>query len=130
MPDGSTQPAGTPVQRILWDGESAWTPPAGLNVVEDTGQALYAAPPPPPSAVLSTAAFLARLTLDEQGALWQAALASVINVGALPTIGVGLQAGLAAGQIDLTTVDTATWIAALVTAGVLTAARAATILAV
>jgi hypothetical protein len=40
MSDGTTQPAGTPVERITWDGVSPYYP-AGYTVVPDTGQVCY-----------------------------------------------------------------------------------------
>lgn len=65
--------------------------------------------------------FFNRFTPTETTAIWQAAVAN-------PSIGVGLINGLAAGTIDLTSATVSTWLAALVTAGVITAARQTVIL--
>jgi hypothetical protein len=40
MSDGTTQPTGTPVGRVQWDGVTPYHP-AGYTVVPDTGQVCY-----------------------------------------------------------------------------------------
>lgn len=127
-PDGTTQPAGTALGRILWDGHAAYTPPAGEQVVPDTGQAIYQPPPPHPTTITS-AAFLARFTTTEQAAVQSAAAA------APGTIGVGLTIGMVTGTVDLAGCPSAcqntvlkTWMDGLVAAGAITAARETAIL--
>lgn len=53
MSDGTTQPIGTPVERISWDGVTPYQP-AGYTVVPDTGQVCYipVVTPPPPSPLM------------------------------------------------------------------------------
>jgi hypothetical protein len=36
-PDGETIPAGTPINEVLWDGVSDWTPPEGSQAMVDAG---------------------------------------------------------------------------------------------
>ena len=127
-PDGTTQPAGTALGRILWDGHAAYTPPAGEQVVPDTGQAIYQPPPPHPTTITS-AAFLARFTTTEQAAVQSAAAA------APGTIGVGLTIGMVTGTVDLAGCPSAcqnatlkTWMDGLVSAGAITATRETAIL--
>ena len=31
-----TQPAGYVVNAVLWDGKSAWTPPSGMGIVQNS----------------------------------------------------------------------------------------------
>lgn len=62
--DGTSQPAGTTIEKIWWDGVSNWSPPANTQVVPYTGQTVYT--PPSPS-----------LTAAQQGA---AAIASGVTI--------------------------------------------------
>lgn len=114
--DGTTQPAGTALNRILWDGRTPFSAPPGELVTPDDGRAIYAPKVPHPTTILSIA-FLDRFTAAEQGAVQQAAAA------APTTLGVGLTTGLAAGTIDLTSPTLKTWMDGLVSAGAITAAR-------
>jgi hypothetical protein len=75
------------------------------------------APVPPPATTIGTAAFMARFTPTEQIAIQTAASAN-------PQIGFGLTLGLAQGFIILTSPILANWLAGLVAAGAITAARA------
>lgn len=44
--DGTTQAAGTALNRIVWDGKTAYAPQAGQQVVPDDGRTLYQPPAP------------------------------------------------------------------------------------
>ncbi len=46
--DGTTQPAGTAFARILWDGVTPYTPPAGQEVVPDDGRPIFQPAPSGP----------------------------------------------------------------------------------
>lgn len=39
--DGTTQPIGTVMNRILWDGVTPYTPPQGFTAVPDNGHPIY-----------------------------------------------------------------------------------------
>ena len=107
--DGTTQPAGTVVQKIWWDGVSNWTPPANAQVVPDTGQTLYTPPPVAPTTIDSLD-FINRFTTAEQTAL----------MAADPLWGVQIAA---AGMITVTNPQLLTEMQAAVAAGALTKAR-------
>lgn len=66
-PDGTSQPAGTMIGKIWWDGVTAWTPPPNTNAVAFTGQTLYAAASN--VTVISGAQLWQRFTPAEQAAL-------------------------------------------------------------
>jgi hypothetical protein len=74
-----------------------------------------------PITTISSGAFLTRFTAAEQGAIQQAALSSA-------PIALGLTIGLAYGTIDLTGATLSNWMQGLVTANVITPARALEIL--
>jgi hypothetical protein len=65
--DGTTQPAGTALGRVVWDGAATFHP-TGMNVVADTGQALYT-PTPPIVTTVPVFQFFARFTAAEFNAL-------------------------------------------------------------
>lgn len=114
MPDGTTQPAGTAVERIVWDGKTPYTPAAGLALVADTGQTVFVPAPPVPTTIASLA-YIQRFTSAEQTALMAAdPLWAVLTA--------------AAGTIDVTNALLLTEMAAAVTAGLLTQARSTQIL--
>lgn len=85
-PDGTQQPAGTVLNRVLVDPDTM-TPPPNTTFVADTGQAVYWPAPPTPTRI-SALAFIQRFTPAEQAALqaanpmWglQIAAAGTINV--------------------------------------------------
>lgn len=120
-PDGTTQPAGTALNRVLWDGATRFAMPAGEQAVPDDGRTVYQPPAPRPTTITAIA-FLDRFTPAEQAAVQQAAAA------APATLGVGLTTGLAAGTINLTSVAMKAWMDGLVAAGAITAARETAIL--
>ena len=45
--DGTTQPTGTTLMKIWWDGVAFWPPPPNTQVVPDTGQTVYVPPSSP-----------------------------------------------------------------------------------
>lgn len=128
--DGTTQPAGTALGRIVWDGHAPYAAPAGEQVVPDDARAVYQpARRRGASTIITASAFLARFSPAEQAAVQQAAAAQPA------TIGVGLTTGLAAGTINLTGCAAACadpklrpWMDSLVAAGAITAARETEIL--
>lgn len=71
--------------------------------------------------VVPNAVFFGRWTATEVAAAWAASVGN-------PQLGAGLLNGLAIGAIDLSGAATSAWMDAMVTAGVLTAARKTTIL--
>ncbi len=112
--DGTTQPAGTVLGKVL--AEATWNPGPGKQIVPDTGQAAYVPIPPPPPITIDTAALIARFTNPEL-----VAIAGNPNMlGALIRI-------LSTPTITLTEAQFTARLAALVTAGILTPARATTI---
>lgn len=68
--DGTTQPAGTVLNRILAD--PGFDPGPGLALAPDTGQAVYAPPQAAPTTI-DPLAFIARFTVEEQTAMAKAA---------------------------------------------------------
>ena len=127
-PDGTTQAAGTALGRIVWDGTTPYTTPAGEQAVPYTNQTIYQPVVPHPTSITS-AAFLARFTAAEQAAVQAAAAAQP------GTIGVGLTIGMVEGTVNLSGCPTAcqntqlkTWMDGLVTAGAITSARESVIL--
>ena len=78
-------------------------------------------PPPAPPTVIPAAEFLTRWQASEEIAL---ATAMAGN----PAILAGIIRSLARGTVDLTAAETTAWVAAVVTAGVLTPERATKIL--
>jgi hypothetical protein len=115
-PDGTTQPAGTTVQKIWWNGVSVWPAPPNSRVTPDTGQAVYVAPTAPVTA-LPVAQYVARFTQAEQ-------VAAASNPQTL-TLWLLL---LANPAVDSTDIRVQAGAAALVSAGVVTQARATQIL--
>lgn len=112
--DGTTQPAGTVVNRIIAD--PTFSPGAGLSLQADTGQAMYA-PPAAPVTTIPTVAYVARFTQAEQ-------LAIVANQSGLA---LWLQL-LAYQSIDLTNSLVTGGMAELVGLNLVTQARATVIL--
>ena len=119
--DGTMQPAGTVLGRILWDGTAAYVPPPGEQAVPDTGQPIYQPVMPHPTSI-PDGAFLARFTAAERAAVQQAAVAQPA------TIGVGLTQGMVAGAVNLTDPALKAWMDGLVAGGVITSARETAIL--
>ena len=111
-PGGSTQPAGTVINRILAD--PTFSPGPGLSLKPDTGQAVYA-PPPPPVTTISALAFIGRFTAAEQSAL----------MSANPMWGLQIAA---AGTVDVTDPRVIAGLDAAVKAGAITQARATQVL--
>ncbi len=105
--DGSTQPAGTVLNRIVAD--PGLSPGTGLALAPDTGQLVYA-PPPKPVTTIGALAFIRRFTPAEQLAL----------TAANPTWGIQIAA---AGTITVTDKTLIADMTAAVTAGALTQAR-------
>jgi hypothetical protein len=118
--DGTTQPAGTVLNRITWDGHAPLGLPAGLAVQPDTGQARY--DPTKPNTVISASDFIARFTIPEQVAIATAAQTNA-------SIGVWQTKLAAATTVDLTDPAVKAALDELVTAGLLTQARETAILA-
>jgi hypothetical protein len=125
MLDGTTQPAGTPVGRIV--AGPGFTPtsgpgtPAGtaLELVADTGQVLWAAAAPL-ATVIPGLEFWARLTPAEQNAF-------MTYVGANPT-SLATFVQILTTQINLASALTAQWMAFMVSIGAITALRVAVVL--
>ncbi len=111
-PDGTTQPAGTVINRILAD--PSFNPGPGLSIQPDTGQAVYA-PPAAPVTTISALAFISRFTPAEQSAL----------MTANPMWGLQIAA---AGTVDVTDPRVIAGIDAAVKAGALTQSRMTQIL--
>jgi hypothetical protein len=112
--DGTTQPAGTVLNRIVAD--STFRPGAGLSIVPDTGQAVYALSVPALT-VIPTAQYVARFTASEQSAI----IAAPAGLELWLTL-------LAYPSVDLTNPQVTAGVAALVSAGLLTSTRATQIL--
>ena len=110
--DGTTQPPGTVINRILAD--PTFDPGPGLSLQPDTAQAVYA-PPPPPVTTISALAFIGRFTAAEQSAL----------MSANPMWGLQIAA---AGMVDVTDPRVIAGIDAAVKAGALTQSRMTQIL--
>jgi hypothetical protein len=111
-PDGTTQPAGTAVNRIVADPD--FNPGDGLSLVADDGRPIYAPTTIAPTTI-DALSFIRRFTSAERLAL----------MSADPVWGVMIAA---AGQIDVTNAELISDIQAAVTAGGLTQARATQIL--
>jgi hypothetical protein len=102
--DGTSQPAGTNIIRVLAD-PATFAPGAGLVLVPDTGQALYA-PPAPAPLTIDALAFIRRFTSTEQQTLqaadplWglQIAAAGMINVTD-PTLLASMQQAVSQGLL-------------------------------
>lgn len=119
-PDGSVQAKGTAFNRILWDDKAPTGFPAGLEPIPDDGRALWQPAVQKPTAI-SKRDFWLRLTQAEQMALVQASLANA-------AIAWWLHNAQTAETIDLLDPQTQQGMAALVSAGLLTQARATAIL--
>jgi hypothetical protein len=119
-PDGISQPAGTVVNRIAWDGVSTYTPPPGFAFRTDLKESIWRSLPGPFRQ--SLAELLDRFTQPEKIALY-AARTSAWQVDDVLT---KLAAG---GPIEANEPRMVVYMTALVTRGVLTAPRAAAILA-
>ena len=110
------------VNRILWDGERLWTPPAGCTVMlESEAEGLgYQEPVPPPSP-MTPREFRARLTTDERRAITTAAAQNI-------DLRIWLDELDAATEVHRDSADVQAGMAALVGAGLITAERAAEVL--
>lgn len=64
--DGTTQPAGTTLNLVQWDGVSAWSPPAGMTAVLYAGQAIYQPAPAVPSQITRWQAYQTMLATPSQ----------------------------------------------------------------
>ena len=101
--DGTTQPAGTVLNRIVAD--PGFSPGTGLALAPDTGQAVYT-PPPKKVTTIGALEFIDRLTPTEQAAfmsanpMWglQIAAAGTVNVTD-PRVITGMAAGVKDGAI-------------------------------
>lgn len=113
-PDGTTQPAGTVVNRIIAD--PGFNPGPGMELVADTGQVMYQ-PQWPVGTISPTALFIARFSSAEQAAV----------VGNTATLALWLTL-LAYQEIDVSDARVVAGMAALAAAGVVTSARATQIL--
>ena len=71
MSDGITQPIGTPVERIAWDGVTPYNPP-GYTVVPDTGQVCYVpvVAPLPPSPLMPLPQYMAMVPQAIRLGMW------------------------------------------------------------
>ena len=112
--DGTTQPAGTVLGKVLANPD--WNPGAGKQIVPDTGQAVYVPIPSPPPVTINTDALIGRFTNAELAA-----------IAGNPNMLGGLIRVLSQQTITLTSAQITTTLTALVTAGVLTQARATAI---
>jgi hypothetical protein len=116
--DGTTQPAGTALNRIIAD--PTFNPGPGLALIPDTGQSIYAPPPPAPT-IIAPLDFMSRLTPAEQTAIATAGQSNAqILLFLLKLSG--------ATQVDVTDPLTVAGVNAMVSAGLLTAPRGAQIL--
>ena len=115
--DGTTQPNGTYMELISWDGVSPYHP-AGMNVVPYTGQTIYVPAAPAPT-VLPGWQVWSRFTAQEQIALLSYSsgiyVATAISLASSPAL---------SNQDPVIIADFAT----LVTNGLLTPARSTQIL--
>lgn len=118
---GQSVPVGSVVFRGLVQAGCNFDLGPGTVLMADDGTPAWHPTPPPPPTTISAGAFLARFTSAEQEAVQTAAASS-------PAIALGLTMGLAAGQIDLTSATVKAWMAGLVNARVITAARSTAIL--
>lgn len=122
-PDGTIQPAGTCVGRVSWDGVTPYSPPS-VTLNADPQQTAPCYSPviaPVQQTIIPSGQFFERFTPAEQAAIWGDAVRT-------PAVGVGLQHGMASGQIDLADPVTKAWVDQLVTDGDITAAREAQVL--
>lgn len=114
---------------VLRESDNAFIPADPANVDWQTYQAWLGAgntpdplPTVSPPSIISVQAFWSRFTATEQGAIQAAANAS-------PALAHAMTFALAAGQVNLLTGPMVTsWMPALVTAGLITAARKTAIL--
>lgn len=125
-PDGTTHAAGTVIGRAEWNGHAPYHPTDQNGVaIIPTLDVKQTAPVYAPSVArlsrVTPGAFLARFTATEQSAIQAAALTNA-------SVALGLTMGLATGYVDLTSQTCIQWVQGLVTAGVLTQARATAIL--
>jgi len=112
--DGTTQPVGTVLNRIL--ASPGFVPGSGLSIVTDAGQTAYAPPVAVPT-VITTAQYVARFAPSERTAI----MATPASLNLWLTL-------LAYTSIDVTDPQVTAGVAALVSANLLTAARGAQIL--
>lgn len=117
--DGTTQPAGTILGLVIWDGHSTWTPPSGLEAVLYTGQTVYVPTQPTPTTI-PVFAFFGRFTSAEFNGLMANSTAAGIIA---KMVAYGVQQ-----PINVTDPIIAGYMAQAVSAGLLTSARSAQIL--
>ena len=116
--NGSTQPAGTIVNKVIAD--PGWTPGPGLSLAPLSTTPIWSLPAPP-ATTLSSVAFQARFTMAEMAAIQ----ASQVGMAAWLT---GLNyAASNSGIIDVSSPVFSALMAQLVSANLLTSARAAQI---
>lgn len=49
--DGTTQPVGTAINRVMWDGVTPYSPGLGLSLVPDDGRTIYQPAMPVPTTI-------------------------------------------------------------------------------
>lgn len=118
---GESVPVGSVIFRGMVQNGCTFDMGPNTALMADDGTPAWHPTPPPKPTTISAGAFLARFTPAEQEAVQTAAAGA-------PTIALGLTMGLATGSIDLTSGTLKTWMAGLVTAGAITAARSTTIM--
>lgn len=116
--DGTTQPTGTALNRVIAD--PAFDPGAGFSLVVDDGRALYA-PAAPAMTLINPLAFRNRFTAAERQAIITAGRSNAAVQDVYDSL-------LAAIQVDVSDPTTIAGIQALEAAGVIGAGRAATVL--
>ena len=116
--DGTTQPAGAALNRVMAD--PSWSPGAGLALIADDGRALYA-PTTPVSTMIAPLAFRNRFTPAERQGIITAGRTSAAVQDVYDSL-------LAAIQVDVTDPTTIAGIQALEAAGLIAAGRAAQVL--
>lgn len=118
--DGTTQAAGTALSRIVWDGATPYTPPAGMQAIPDDGRAVYQPARKAPVSIGSFG-FIARFTAAEQQAIQTAAQTNW-------QVQLWMTQLAASGTVSVTNATVTQGMAELVALNLLTAARSAQIL--
>jgi hypothetical protein len=116
--DGTTQPAGTALNRIVADPDT-FNPGTGLTLVPDTGQAIYQ--PPVVAKQIGALDFIGRFTTAEQQAIQSAGQSNW-------QVQLWMTQLAAAGTVNVTDTRVTTGMAQLVTLGLLTQQRSDQIL--
>lgn len=112
---------GNAINRVMWDGGPGWAPRTGCSAIPDDGRPLARPSSGPAPTAISKGAFLARFTSAELLAIATAAQT-------VAAVNVWLITAQSADSIDLALPETTAGVDALVSAGLLTAARATAIL--